>query len=49
MPKQGVKKPWKLFQSYIQDLFLMKFGTIHDGAMQFSNKAPKGERAKLAA
>ena len=49
LPKQGVKKPWKLFQSYIQDLFLMKFGTIHDGAMQFSNKAPKGDRAKLAA
>lgn len=35
-PKQGSRKPWKLYQNYALDLMSLKFDTVDDGAMQFS-------------
>ncbi len=35
-PKQGSKKPWKLYQNYALDIMAMKFGRVEDGAMEFS-------------
>jgi len=35
-PKQGTRKPWKLYQNYARDLFSLKFGAVRDGAMVFS-------------
>ena len=37
LPKQGSKKPWKLYQNYIRDLITLRFGRIDDGVMEFSN------------
>jgi monooxygenase len=36
LPKQGTKKPWKLHQNYVRDLFAMRFNSIEDDAMEFS-------------
>ena len=36
MPKQGSKKPWKLYQNYALDIVSLKFGSLKDDAMQFS-------------
>jgi len=41
-PKQGSKKPWKLYQNYIMDFASMKFGALDDGSMEFSRKREKG-------
>jgi hypothetical protein len=38
-PKQGSKAPWKLYQNYALDIMTLKFGSIEDGAMEFSNPA----------
>jgi monooxygenase len=35
-PKQGSKAPWRLYQNYARDLFLLRFGEIEDDAMEFS-------------
>lgn len=43
-PKQGSKAPWKLHQNYALDIVSLKFGSIEDGAMEFSNPAPTRER-----
>jgi monooxygenase len=36
MPKQGSKRPWRLYQNYVLDLFTLSFGKVDDGTMRFS-------------
>ena len=36
LPQQGSKAPWKLFQNYLRDRLLLRFGRLEDGAMEFS-------------
>jgi monooxygenase len=36
LPRQGAKKPWRLYQNYARDLMALRFGSVKDGAMQFS-------------
>ena len=35
-PKQGSKAPWKLYQNYARDIVSLKFGTLEDGVMRFT-------------
>ena len=35
LPKQGKRRPWKAYQNYLKDLLLMRFGRLHDGALEF--------------
>jgi monooxygenase len=35
-PKQGSRRPWKLYQNYALDLLSLRFGSIRDRAMIFS-------------
>jgi cation diffusion facilitator CzcD-associated flavoprotein CzcO len=39
-PKQGSKAPWKLYQNYALDIMSLRYGSIEDSAMEFSNRAP---------
>jgi monooxygenase len=36
LPRQGAQKPWRLYQNYARDLMALRFGSVRDGAMQFS-------------
>jgi monooxygenase len=36
MPKQGSKRPWRLYQNYALDIVGLRFGKIDDGVMQYS-------------
>jgi cation diffusion facilitator CzcD-associated flavoprotein CzcO len=36
LPKQGMKKPWKLYQNYALDLVTLRFGKVDDGTLTFS-------------
>ena len=36
LPKQGSKRPWKLYQNYALDIVTLKFGALTDGTMKFS-------------
>ena len=40
-PKQGTKKPWKLYQNYVLDLFALRFGAVDDGVMAFKRASAK--------
>jgi cation diffusion facilitator CzcD-associated flavoprotein CzcO len=44
LPKQGVRKPWRLHQNYTLDVMALKYGGI-DQEMEFSNPVPAGRRA----
>jgi len=35
LPKQGSRRPWQVYQNYLQDLLTIRFGRIDDGVMQF--------------
>jgi hypothetical protein len=35
LPKQGVKKPWRLHQNYLLDLLALRFGRLEDGTLGF--------------
>lgn len=35
LPKQGSRKPWQVYQNYVQDLLTIRFGRIDDGVMHF--------------
>jgi monooxygenase len=36
-PKQGSKAPWRLHQNYPLDILNLKFGSLEDNAIEFSN------------
>ena len=44
LPKQGTRKPWKLYQNYALDIATLKYGRVADGTMTFA----KASRAELA-
>ncbi|HEX3673014.1 MAG TPA: NAD(P)/FAD-dependent oxidoreductase, partial [Rhizomicrobium sp.] len=53
LPRQGTKKPWKLYQNYALDLITLRFGKVDDGAMEFRKKtnaaANEDRRVAMAA
>jgi monooxygenase len=52
LPRQGVRRPWKLHQNYVRDAVMLRYGKIHDGALELSapNRAtaPAGQVARAA-
>ena len=39
LPKQGSRRPWQVYQNYLQDMMTIRFGRIADGVIRFG---PKG-------
>ena len=37
LPRQGTRRPWKLHQNYPLDIALLRFGSVEDGTIVFSN------------
>lgn len=35
LPKQGTKKPWKLYQNFFKDTFSLKYSKVEDGVLEF--------------
>jgi monooxygenase len=38
LPKQGSKRPWRLYQNYALDTATLKFGALNDGTMEFGRR-----------
>jgi short-subunit dehydrogenase len=41
LPKQGSKRPWKLYQNYAKDMLALRFGSIDDGTLVFTRSAAR--------
>jgi hypothetical protein len=60
LPRQGSRKPWRIYQNYALDSLMYRFGALDDGVLEFAGPAtgtgsqaisPAGaaiERAKTA-
>ena len=35
LPRQGARRPWKIYQNYLKDLLMMRYGRLNDGVMEF--------------
>jgi cyclohexanone monooxygenase len=38
LPQQGSRKPWQVYQNYLQDMLTIRYGRIDDGVMHFGSK-----------
>jgi hypothetical protein len=38
-PKQGSTAPWRVYQNYFRDTMTLKWSSLEDGALEFSNPA----------
>jgi cation diffusion facilitator CzcD-associated flavoprotein CzcO len=38
-PRQGSKRPWRLHQNYVRDLFSLRFCAVSDKAIEFTRRA----------
>jgi cation diffusion facilitator CzcD-associated flavoprotein CzcO len=49
-PKQGSTAPWRVYQNYFRDTMTLKWSSLEDGALEFSNPAQpeKPARRELA-
>jgi cation diffusion facilitator CzcD-associated flavoprotein CzcO len=36
IPRQGSRKPWRVYQSYLRDLLALKLAPLRDGALRFA-------------
>lgn len=34
LPRQGARAPWQVYQNYLKDLFMIRFGRIEDGVLR---------------
>lgn len=49
LPKQGSRRPWKLYQDYVRDLLSLRFGSLHDGTLEFSRPRAANAQPKSSA
>ena len=40
LPRQGERKPWRMNQDYLQDLFALRFSGLDDGDLHFLPPRP---------
>jgi cyclohexanone monooxygenase len=38
LPQQGARRPWQVYQNYLQDMLTIRYGRIADGIMHFGAK-----------
>ncbi|HLJ91308.1 MAG TPA: NAD(P)/FAD-dependent oxidoreductase [Candidatus Angelobacter sp.] len=47
-PKQGSKAPWRVYQNYMRDTINLKWKSVEDGVLEFSNPASDRAPARAA-
>jgi cation diffusion facilitator CzcD-associated flavoprotein CzcO len=49
-PRQGARRPWRLFQNYARDILMLRHGAVEDEGIEFSRAVPAaGSADRLAA
>lgn len=46
LPRQGARKPWRIYQNYVQDLVALRFAPVDDGVLEFSSRSATREDQK---
>jgi len=45
LPRQGSKKPWRLYQNYVRDLLSLRYGAVDDKALEFRRRREQSQAA----
>jgi monooxygenase len=45
LPRQGSKRPWKLYQNYALDIVTLRYGRVVDGTMEFTPAMPSTKKS----
>jgi hypothetical protein len=45
VPKQGSKHPFKLYQNYLKDISVLRFGRVDDGFLQLKKAGKAAEKS----
>jgi hypothetical protein len=40
LPRQGSKRPWRVYQNYALDLLSLRFAPVNDGVIEFARRGP---------
>ena len=48
-PKQGPRAPWKAYQNYMRDVWTVTYGSIEDGALEFTTRPAAARQAATEA
>ena len=46
LPRQGARRPWRLYQTYLLDLLTLRFGRVEDGTLVLGKMDPAGSADK---
>jgi monooxygenase len=46
LPKQGTKRPWRLYQNYALDLLMLRLGRLDDGTLEFTRTSEPVARSR---
>jgi monooxygenase len=41
-PKQGAESPWRVYQNYIRDVISLKWSSVDNDSLEFSNPPKTG-------
>jgi cation diffusion facilitator CzcD-associated flavoprotein CzcO len=44
LPRQGSRRPWKLYQNYVRDLLSLRFSRVNDGTIEFRRRGERGSQ-----
>ncbi len=47
-PKQGSKAPWRVYQNYVRDTIILKWTSLDDGVLEFSNPSEASSNPAFA-
>jgi cation diffusion facilitator CzcD-associated flavoprotein CzcO len=45
LPRQGSRRPWRIYQNYLRDQIALRLAPIDDGVLEFTGRPPRPERA----
>jgi monooxygenase len=48
LPKQGSRKPWRIYQNYVLDIMTFQFAALNDGVLEFSGPSPASGNPEMS-
>ena len=48
LPKQGSRKPWRIYQNYALDIMTFRFAALDDGVLEFSGASAASRRPEMS-